>query len=46
VFYYYKKKQIVIGIGFGRTGLCIILDRHAAIKSSMAQIFPELIGYY
>jgi len=29
-----------------RIGMCIISDRHAAIKNSMAQIFPEPIGYH
>ena len=35
--------QYVIG---GHTGLCIISDRHAAIKNSMAHEFPEPVGYH
>ena len=30
----------------GRTGLCIISDRHAAIKNSMTREFSEPVGYH
>jgi len=56
VFLLWKKKRTIIGVDFldllrryvieGQTRLCIISDRHMAIKISMERIFLKPIGYH